>query len=334
MIMTGPRLDRRRLLAAALGAAAVQTMSSRCVLAQTIDRPSKLLVGAPAGGSIDTVARLLVEQMKGYAPSLIVENRAGAGGRIALDALRRSEADGATLALSPGDLVTLFPHVYRTLAYAPLRDFVPVTTVCSFPFVFVVGPMVPPDVRSLAEFAAWCRANPQRAAYGSAGAGTRPHFLGALLARETKVEMTHVPFVGGAPALQATLGSQIPATVTVLGNALPQLSNGGLRALAITATKRSASLPEVPTVRDAGFPALEAVEWFGIFAPSATPSRLVGELEHAVGAALGTPKVQEAFGKLAFEVSSVRGEAFARLIRDDTEYWRRVVAESGFTPLD
>jgi tripartite-type tricarboxylate transporter receptor subunit TctC len=332
--MTTGKFGRRQFLVAALGTALSQA-SLHSVLAQSsVVRPARMLVGFPAGGAIDTVGRLLVEQMRDYAPSLIVENRAGAGGRLALDSLKRSEPDGSTFAITPGDQITLFPHIYKSLPYEPLRDFVPVTTVCAFPFAFVVGSMVPPDVRTLADFAAWCRANPQHASFGSAGAGTRPHFLGTLLARETKTTLTHIPYNGGAPALQAVLGGQIPLAVTVLANALPQLQAGTLRALAISAPRRSALLPDVATASEAGFAGVEAIEWFGIFLPASTPPNTVNDLRAAIEKALASPQVKAGLAKQAFEPFAVHGDAFAKLIREDTDRWQKVVAEAGFKPLD
>jgi tripartite-type tricarboxylate transporter receptor subunit TctC len=302
--------------------------------AQAISRPARLLVGFPAGGSIDTVARLLVEQMKDYAPSLIVENRVGAGGRLALDALKRSHPDGATFAISPGDQITLFPHIYRKLSYDPLRDFIPVTAICTFPYVIAVGPMVPQEVRTLSDFADWCRANPQRASFGSAGAGTRQHFLGSLFAQAAKAEIAHIPFSGGAPALQAVLGSQIPSVITVLANALPHLQSGSLRALATTAPVRSGVFPDIPTAREAGFATIEAVEWFGIFLPATVPAQTVDQLAQAVGVASEKPPVRAALTKQAFDSSTVRGEAFSNLIREETKRWGNIVSETGFTPVD
>ena len=148
------------------------------------------------------VARLLAEYMKGYAPSLIVDNRPGAGGRTALEALKGSDADGSVMALTPVDQLALFPHVYSRLNYKPLEDFAAVTSVCSVQFLLAVGPRVPANVNSLVEFMRWCRDNRQQSAYGSPGAGTHPHFLGVTLARAARFEFVHVPYKGSAGAVQ------------------------------------------------------------------------------------------------------------------------------------
>src|SRR5262245_58128075 len=192
-------LSRRRFLTVAAGAGTAAQLPplARPAVAQTIARPARLIVGFPAGTAPDVVARLIAEQMKGYAPSLIVDIRPGAGGRVALEVLKASEADGSALVVTPVDQLALFPHVYNRLSYKPLEDFAPVTTVCSVQFLLTVGPRVPASVKSVADFIAWCRDNPQAASYGTGGAGTHPHFLGVTLARAAGVDFVHVPYSAG-----------------------------------------------------------------------------------------------------------------------------------------
>ena len=171
-------IDRRRFIAmSALGLAG--SAIPQAAWSQPAHKLARLVVGFPPGGSLDVVARLLAEQLKGYAETVIVENRPGAGGRIALGALRNSPPDGTLMVLTPGDQLSLFPHIYRSLPYDPFRDFVTVSTVCTVQFLLTVGPMVPSSVDTLQSFIAWCRANPKLASYGTAGAGTRQHFIGA-----------------------------------------------------------------------------------------------------------------------------------------------------------
>jgi tripartite-type tricarboxylate transporter receptor subunit TctC len=302
--------------------------------AQTLAKNARLLVGFPPGGSLDVVARLLVEHMKGYAPSMIVDNRTGAGGRIALETLKAGEPDGSLLALTPGDQVTLFPHVYQKLMYNALRDFVPITTVCTFPFLLAVGPMVPATVTTLAQFIDWCRANPKFATYGSPGAGTRPHFLGVALARAAGFEFVHLPYKGGAAAMQDLLGGQIPANISVFSNAFPHVQSGGLRALVITAPQRSPLLSNVPTAREAGYPGMEAVEWFGFFVPGKTPVDTVKALHASVQQALQTDPVKSGLAKQSFDVAGMSQSDFVALIKADMERWGGIVKASGFKPID
>jgi tripartite-type tricarboxylate transporter receptor subunit TctC len=315
-------------LVCALGALA------RAANAQTVAGGARLIVGFPAGGSLDVVARLLIEQIKGYAPSIIVDNRPGAGGRIALEALKAGEPDGSVFALTPGDQITLFPHVYQRLKYDAPADFAPVTMVCRFPFLLAIGPLVPASVTTLAQFIAWCRTNPNLATYGSPGAGTRPHFLGVSLARAAGFEFVHLPYKGSGPAIQDLLSGQIPANISVLSNALPHVQSGALRALAVTAPSRSPLLPHVPTAREAGYPDIEAIEWFGLFAPARTPVGTIDALHAAVRQALATDAVRSGLARLSFEVAGgTRGE-FADLIQADTQRWAAVVKASGFRPID
>lgn len=326
-------LNRRCFLAATTGVLFVDALGGSAQ-ADTLTKSARLIVGFPPGGSLDVVARLLVAHMRGYAPSQIVENRPGAGGRIALEGLKGAEPDGSVMVLSPGDQLTLFPHVYQRLNYDPLRDFVPVTTVCTFPYVLAVGPMVPTTVTTLVQFIDWCRANPKLATYGSPGAGTRPHFLGVVLAREAGFEFVHLPYKGGAAAMQDVIGGQIPAIITVVSNALPQVQSGKLRVLVTSAPQRSLLLPDVPTAREAGYPNMEAVEWFGIFLPAGTPAGVVGALHGAVQAALQSDAVKTGLARQSFDVAGLPSADLVKLIQTDTERWSGIVKASGFKPLE
>src|SRR4029453_8123042 len=192
--------SRRRFVALATAAAA-PALGLFPALGQSnvIGRNARIMVGFPAGSSPDLVARLLAEHMKGYAPSLIVDNRPGAGGRLPLEALKGAERDGSGMGVTPGDQVALFPHVYAKLGYDALRDFTPVSTVCTVQFLLTIGSLVPADVKTVGDFVAWCRANPRLASYGSPGEGTRPHFMAASLARSAGVPMNHGPYRAGTP---------------------------------------------------------------------------------------------------------------------------------------
>ena len=265
---------------------------------------------------------------------MIVDNRPGAGGRIALETLKAGEPDGSILALTPGDQVTLFPHVYQKLNYDPLKDFVPVTTVCTFPFLLAIGPMVPANVTTLVQFTEWCRANPKLATYGSPGAGTRPHFLGVSLARAAGIEFVHLPYKGGAPVIQDLLGGQIPAGINVFSNAFPHVQSGSLRALAITAPQRSPLLPDVPTAREAGYPGMEAIEWFGLFVPGKTPTDTINALHSTVQRALATDAVKSGLAKQSFDVAGMSPNDFVGLIKADIERWGGIVKASGFKPIE
>jgi tripartite-type tricarboxylate transporter receptor subunit TctC len=301
--------------------------------AQTAHTVTRMLVGFRAGGSIDVIARMLVEGMKGYSPSFIVENRPGAGGRLALGVMKTSPADGSVMILTPASMVAVFPHVYKTLGYDALKDFIPVTTVCSFPFLITVGPMVPSDVRTLADFVKWCIANPRQATYGTAAAGSMLHFTGVTLAKAGGFEFVHLPY-GGPNGIQDLIGGRIAATIYPIGTALPHVQSGGIRALATTGAQRSPLLPDVPTAQEAGYPALQAEEWFGVFVPANTPAESVNRLNGAIRTVVNTAAFKTALAKLSIDAVSAAPTEFAQLIKSDFDRWGPIVLASDFSPED
>ena len=304
------------------------------VRAQSNQRTARILVGFAAGGAVDTIARSLAEHLKGYAASVIVENRPGAGGRLALEALKAAPADGSVVALTPGEQLSLFPHIYKVMNYDALRDFVPVTTVCTVQFLLAVGAAVPASANSLEAFVAWCRANPKQATFGTPGAGTRHHFFGQQLARAAGFEFTHVPYKGAPPAMQDVLAGQVAAIITVTSNALPHIRAGRLRALVTTGPRRGASLPDLSTVKEVGHPSLESVEWFGLLMPRGTPRAVVDALNSATREAAGTDQFKVMAEKLSVELGTSTPDQLAQMIAADFARWPEVVKSSGFTPLD
>jgi len=324
-------LSRRRFVAAAAGAGA-SIAAPRRAHSQVVGKLTRMIVGFAPGGSSDVTARLLVDQMRGYASTIIIDNRPGAGGRIAVESAKAGAPDGSVLLLSPASMIVLYPHLYKPLGYDPVQDLIAVTTVCAFPFVLSVGPLVPRDVRTLADFIQWCKANPKLASYGTSGAGSMLHFAGMMLARAAKFDFTHVPYKGASPALQDLLGGQVASTVGVLGIALPHIQAGNLRALAMTGATRSSFLPDVPTLTEAGFPGLEITEWQGLFVPAKTPPPVVHALNRSVRDALDTAEVKAGLIKLSFEAGGTSPEQFADIVRADIARWEPIVKASGFTP--
>jgi tripartite-type tricarboxylate transporter receptor subunit TctC len=324
-------LSRRRFVAAAAGAGA-SIAAPRRTHSQVVGKLTRMIVGFAPGGSSDVTARLLVDQMRGYASTIIIDNRPGAGGRIAVETAKAGAPDGSVLLLSPASMIVLYPHLYKPLGYDPVQDLVAVTTVCAFPFVLSVGPLVPRDVSSLADFIQWCKAHPKLASYGTSGAGSMLHFAGMMLARAANFDFTHVPYKGASPALQDLLGGQLASTVGVLGIALPHIQAGNLRALAMTGATRSSFLPDVPTLTEAGFPGLEITEWQGLFVPAKTPPAVVHALNRSVRDALDTAEVKAGLVKLSFEPGGTSPEQFADIVRADIARWEPIVKASGFTP--
>jgi tripartite-type tricarboxylate transporter receptor subunit TctC len=228
-------------------------------------------------------------------------------------------------------MVVLHPHVYRTLGYNTLRDFAPVTTVCNFPFLVTVGPRVPAAVKTFADFIAWCRANPRDASYATAAAGSMLHFTGDVLARAAGFEFVHVPYPG-AGGMQDLLAGHVAASIYPMGTSLAYVQDGSLRALAITSPQRRALLPDVPTVRELGYPQLEVTEWFGVLAPAKTPADIVNSLNAAICEALRADSVKAGLAKLSYEPAGASPGVFATLIKSDFDRWGSIVRASGFTP--
>ena len=327
----GPMLTRRRFVATT-AAGGAWIAAQRRAQSQVVGKLTRMIVGFAPGGSSDVTARLLVDQMRGYASTIIIDNRPGAGGRIAVESAKAGAPDGSVLLLSPASMIVLYPHLYKPLGYDPVQDLIAVTTVCAFPFVLSVGPLVPRDVRTLADFIQWCKANPKLASYGTSGAGSMLHFAGMMLARAANFDFTHVPYKGASPALQDLLGGQVASTVGVLGIALPHIQAGNLRALAMTGATRSSFLPDVPTLTEAGFPGLEITEWQGLFVPAKTPPPVVHALNRSVRDALDTAEVKAGLIKLSFEAGGTSPEQFADIVRADIARWEPIVKASGFTP--
>jgi tripartite-type tricarboxylate transporter receptor subunit TctC len=315
-------------LSGAFGVGAV-TGITPTAWSQTTRGNGRLLVGFTPGGTIDVVARLLVNGMKGSA-SLIVDNRPGGGGRIALDALKGSAADGSTMVLTASGTVALFPHVYKTLSYDPFRDFTPVTTVCNQPFLLTVGPRVPVEVRTLSDFISWSKANPKLASYGTGGAGSMMHFTGVTLGRAAGFEFVHVPYPGPG-GVQDLLAGQIAATVYPIGTTIAHVHAGKLRALMTTGPQRNRLLPEVPTAGESGYPNLEVMEWLGVLLPAKTPGEVVNKLHSAIAEVLKTEEFRAGLDKLSVDPAEASPSEFAKLIKSDFDRWGLIARASGFS---
>jgi tripartite-type tricarboxylate transporter receptor subunit TctC len=328
-------MTRRRVLtAAAAGLAFGATGLVPHRAAQAGVRTARILVGFPPGGTTDVIARLLAGAMKDYASNVVVENRSGGAGRFAIEALKAAPCDGSVFLLAPVATMTLYPHVHKSLRYDPFQDFIPVSTVGEVSYLLTIGSKVPADVKTLGHFVAWCRANPELATYGSPGAGSPLHFTGVQLARSAGFQYLHVPYQGAAPVLQDLLGGQITSGILPIDTPLPYIQSGTLRALATSRPKRGKFLPDVPTFGEAGFPALESVDWWGVFVPAGTSAVCVEALNKAVQGALRAGEVTIGLAKLSVEVDVISRGDFAALVRSEFERWRSVVLTSGFSPED
>lgn len=326
-------IPRRVFLAAAACAVAGPNVGAQTAVSPpVIPRSARLILGFPAGGSLDSIARLLSERLKdGYAPNVIVENHAGAGGRIAMDQIKASKPDGTMVVLAPASVMVIYPHVFKHLSYDPFKDFTPVSTLCTFQFGLSVGPGVPAEIRTVQQFAQWCKANPSRASFGSPGEGTIAHFAGILIGRTAGMELTHIPYKGGAPAIQDVAGGQIAASVNVLSEPLPFAKDGRIRVLATTGPTRSPFLPDVPTMREAGFKGFDIQEYFAAWVAPNTPPAIVDALAGLIRNATATKELQDAYAARAFLPSAVAPRELDAMVRADFNKWAPIVKSTGFS---
>lgn len=321
-------IDRRRFAKAGLAVLAGAPFV-RPALAQT--QTTRIVVGFSAGGAVDVVARATGDALrKVLAHNVIVENRSGAGGKIAVAAVANAEDDGRTLLFTPSSILTLRPHVEPTKAGSTEPQVVPVSPVCEYPFALTVGPGTP--ARTLGEFVTWCRANPGQASFGSPGPATAPHVIGALFGHEAKIPLVHVPYRGGAQAINDLLGGQLPAMVTTLPAAIPLHRSGKLRILASTASRRSPLLADVPTFVEAGFAGMHFEEWFGFFAPARLPAPAIEALNVAVRTAVGEEATRKVLDQAQFSPRSAGVAEFASMMQADTQRWRSLVARLDIQP--
>lgn len=259
---------------------------------------------------------------------VLVENRPGAAGRIALEAVKNAPPDGLTLAVLPSGPMVVLPHVFRKLGYDPFKDFTPVSQVCAFQFDIVSGPGS--NVKSIAEMAARAKSDPASATFGSSGNGTLPHFLGVMLADAAKIPLTHVPFQGGAPAVQALMGGHIGYTIDTLVETMEMYRAGKVKVVAVTGPKRSPQMPDVPTLKEQGVD-MEATGWFAVYGPAGMAPDLVRRLNQAANAALKDPAVLDKLSRLGLEPVGSTPEQLAAAHRADYARWEKPIKATGFT---
>lgn len=325
--------SRRRFITRTLPAALASGLPFGAIAQQPLPEILRITNGYPAGGPVDMVCRKLAERLGGkLARNVIVENKPGAAGRLAIEALKGSPADGSVLVITPGSVVTMYPHIYKNLSYDVFADLAPVGIVATFSFALVVGPAVPDSVRSVTDFVSWCKANPALAQCGNAGAGSFPHFMALLFGRDAGLDLTHVSYRGGALAMQAAAGGQISSALSTESSALSLAQAGRLRVLATTGNERSSNLPQVPTFREQGYANLAQSEWFAAFMPAKTASPVIDAASGSLSAVLREPEVREIWQKNALSaVSSTPGE-LRKALRTEHDFWGPIVRASGFTP--
>ncbi len=323
--------NRRHLLQSA-GASAFLATLGQHALAQNQPELLRIITGFAAGGTSDTICRRCAQQLApSYAKSAVVENRTGAGGQIAIQFVKAAAPDGTTMLQTPTSMLTIYPHIYKKLAYDPQTDLAPVSLGCVFDFGLAVGPTVPANVKSVPEFLAWAKANTAGANFGSPAAGSTPHFIGALLGKSADVDLKHAAYRGTQPAMLDLLGGNVSAVSGPIGDLTQHLASGKVRILGVSGAKRSRFAPDVPTYEEQGIKNMTHSEWFAFFLPAKTPAETVARLNAALKAALAQKEVLDGLAGFGLEAQSSTPAELADLIKRDTAKWAPIVKSVGFT---
>ena len=315
------KLTRRILGIAAMSLA----MLSPAVQAQ--DKPPlKIMVGFPPGGSADILARMLADALREDFGTIVVENRPGAGGRIALNAVKVAKPDGQTVIVLPSGPMVLFPHVYKKLDYDAVNDFTPVSQIARFQFGVVSGPAS--NVKNVAEMVAKAKMDAGKSSYGTPGAGTLPHFMGVLMEQSAGISLNHVPFQGGAPANNALLGGHIDYKFDVVSETAEMHRAGKARIIAVTGGQRDPQVPEVPTLKEAGVN-MEATAWFAMYGPAGLKGEALTRLEKAMMKITRSPAMKEKMVKLGYEPIGSSSAELAAAQKVDLARWEKPIKATG-----
>ena len=302
---------------------------SQAAFAQTWpSRPVRFLVPFAAGAGINDIMARLVGQHLGplLGQPVVIENRPGSGGIAGTDAAAKAAPDGYTFLMTNVSLVTS-AYLYPKLAYDPQKDFVPVTLVATSPLVLVVHPSV--AAKSVPELVALAKANPGKLTFGSGGIGSTPHLAVELFESAAGFEAVHVPYKGGAPALNDLIGGQLSFMIENVPGTMPFVKQGKLRALAITSAQRSPAEPSLPTMAESGVPGYEVVGWQGLFAPAGTPPEIVARLQLEVGKLLRFPEVRNRLAALGADAVGSAPADFAAFVREENARWSKIIREKG-----
>ena len=292
------------------------------------DKPIRFIVPAPAGSSLDVLARIIGDKLKDrLGQPIVVDDRPGAGGTLATDLVAKSATDGYMMVISFNGPLSFGPHLYSHLPYDPQKDLAPVIITSSQPNVLVVNAALP--VHSVKELVAYAKANPGKLNYASVGNGSSSHLTMELLKAEAGIDVVHVPFNGSPPAVTATIQGETQMMFAVMPPLQAQIQAGKLRALAVTTAKRFPLSPEIPTIAEAGYPGFEALAWNGVLVSSATPAAIVQRLNAEINAILADPDVKSKLNAQGFELVGGTPADFARLIKSDSDKWAPVIAKTG-----
>lgn len=324
--MPGQQSGRRRL-AATLLATAASALALGSAQAAYPDKPVRIVVGFSAGGTTDVIARLMAKELtESLGQSFVVENKPGAGSNIATEQVLRAAPDGYTL-LFVAVTSAINQTLYKNITFDLTRDFTPVALGVKVPNILVVNPQVP--VKSVQELVDYAKKNPGKLAFASSGSGTSIHMAGELFKMQAGIDVLHIPYKGSAPAVTDLIGGQVQFMFDNMPSAWPHAQSGKLRALAVTTTERSRSAPDVPTMKEAGFPDFDVSSWFGLIAPADTPPQVIDTLNAAMVKALDKPDVQRSFDKLGAVGVKTTPAEFGQFIQSQVQGWAPVVNASG-----
>jgi tripartite-type tricarboxylate transporter receptor subunit TctC len=292
----------------------------------------RIITGFTPGGTSDTICRRVAAQMQGsYGKNVVVENRSGAGGQIAITAVKGMPADGTAILQTPMSMLGIYPHIYKKLAYDPVADLTPASLGAVFDFGFAVGPAVPDTVKTMAQFLAWAKANPDKANFGSPASGSTPHFIGVLVGRTAGIELKHVPYRGTQPAILDMIGGQVQAVSGPVGEFTQHVAAGKCRLLATTGAARSKFAPGVPTMVEQGMKDMAFNEWFGFYLPARASTDVVQRANAALRSALAARETVEGLELMGLEAKSSSPGELAAMLRADSDRWAPLIKSIGFT---
>ena len=313
--------------AAHIALACAVAMSAAHAAAQYPNRPIRIVTGFAAGATSDAIGRILGQKITDtWNQQVIVDNRPGASGMVGAEIVARSAPDGHTLALVVGAIV-VHPSLFAKVPYDPIRDFAPIAMIGRVTTVIAVHPSLP--ARSVRELVALAKAQPGKLVYGTGGAGSSAHLTAELFKQLAHIDIVHVPYKGGAPAITDLLGGQIPMTFSVLFTALPHIKSGRVIGLAVTSAQRQPVLPQTPTLAESGYPGFDTSDWWALLAPSGTPADIVGRLNAETNRILRLADVRERFAALAIEPLGGTGEHAAQFMQSEMDKWAKVVRQAG-----
>ncbi|HON30385.1 MAG TPA: Bug family tripartite tricarboxylate transporter substrate binding protein [Ottowia sp.] len=316
---------RRALLALCVGAAALGVAHAQG--SEGLSGPVRLVVGFPAGGAGDIIDRVVADKIaEPLGVSVIVENKPGAGGRVAAELLKAAPADGRTVLITPLAPIVIAPLTFQKLNYKSDTDFVPVAQLVKFPLSLAVGKDSPNT--SLKDLVAWFKAHPQQASFGTSAAGSQLHFLGLMLGQAAHIDLVHVPYQGGTPLITDLIGGQVPSAIDAFP--LEFHKAGKIRLLASSGESRSPLLPDVPTFKEQGYPTVVGEAWFGAFMSAKTSPALVQRVSEAMASAVQQPDVRQKLAAAGLEATGLKAPEFARLVAADQARWKPVIEVSGF----